>query len=137
MIFNFDYVFFLSFIAIFLKFFCRTESVEQRNYWVGHKNGEKTPFLWPTNNFFLALTQCDELVLRKWQKMPEIETWSKLIITLPRKLDWGTLNRPSKCPKFYTTKISGEKEFTLKRAELLSLFKSDKVLYYLNNTQFE
>ena len=25
---------------------------------VGHKNGPKTPFLWPTNDSFVALTLC-------------------------------------------------------------------------------
>ena len=36
------------------------------------------------------MTQRDKLVLRKWQKMPKKETWSKLKNTVIRKLDWGT-----------------------------------------------
>ena len=83
---------FWAFIAISLKFVCRTESVRQRKHWVVHKSGQKTPFLWPTYDSFIALTQCDKLVLRKWQKIPKKETWSKLKFTLPRKLDWGTFN---------------------------------------------
>ena len=83
--------YFLAINAISLKFVRRTESVQQRNHWVGHKNGQKTPFLWPTDDSFVALTQCDELVLKKGQKLPKKETWSKLKITVPRKFDWGTL----------------------------------------------
>ena len=51
---------FLAFIAISLKFVCRTESMRQRSHWVGHKNGQKTPFLWQTDDSFVALTQCDK-----------------------------------------------------------------------------
>ena len=51
--------------------------------------------MWPTDGSFVALTQCDELVIRKWQKMPKRETWSKLKITVVRKLDWGTLGSVS------------------------------------------
>ena len=90
--FNFDYVFFLAFIVISLKFVCRTESVRQRKHWVGHKNGKKKTFLWQTDESFVTLTQCHKLVLRKWQKVPKKETWAKLKITVLRKLDWGTLN---------------------------------------------
>ena len=60
--------FFLSIFAILLKFVCHPESVRQRNHLFGHKNDNKTPFLWLTNDSFVALTQCDKLVLRKWQK---------------------------------------------------------------------
>ena len=80
----------LAFIFILLKFVCRTESVRQRKHWVGHKNGQKLLFLWQKNNSFVALTQCNERVLRKWQKMPKKETRSKMKITLLRKLDLGT-----------------------------------------------
>ena len=34
---------FLAFIAISLKFGCRTEPVWQRKHWVCHKNGQKHP----------------------------------------------------------------------------------------------
>ena len=82
---------FLAFIAISLKFVFCTESVRHMKHSVGHKSGKKTPFLWPTNESFFALTQCDKLVLRKRQKMLKKKTWSKLKITVLGKLDWGTL----------------------------------------------
>ena len=44
------------------------------------QKGLKTPFLWPTNDYFAARTQCDKLFLRKWPKMPKEEAWSKLKI---------------------------------------------------------
>ena len=37
-IFNFTMSSFLEFMANSLKFICRTESVQQRKHWVGHKN---------------------------------------------------------------------------------------------------
>ena len=84
---------FLAFIAISLKLVCSTESVRQRKHWVGLKTFlKKTSFLWQTDDSFVALTQCNELVLRKWQKMQKKkETGSKLKITVLIKLDWSTL----------------------------------------------
>ena len=35
---------FLAVIATLLLFVCHTESVQQRNHWVGHKYGQKHPF---------------------------------------------------------------------------------------------
>ena len=82
--------FFFAFNALSLKFVC-------------HKNRQKTPFLWPTYDSFVALTQCNKLVLRIWQKITKKETWSKLKITLLRKLDWGTLNLVPRFPTFWNS----------------------------------
>ena len=57
---------------------------------VGHKKGPKTPFLWPTNDSFVALTLCDKQMLIKLQKMPKKKTVSKLKFTVQIKLDLGS-----------------------------------------------
>ena len=84
-IFNFDYVFFLAFIAILLKFISShwVSATKESLSW--SQNGQKTPLLWPTNESFVALTQCNELVLRKWPKLLKKVTWSKLKIPVIRK----------------------------------------------------
>ena len=82
---------FLAFIAISLTFVCHTESVTQRNHWVGHKNHQKTPSLWLTNDSFVALTQWDKLILRKWQKMPKKETHTLPLNRCPLPLNYWPL----------------------------------------------
>ena len=75
---------FLAFIAISWKFVCRTESVQQRKHWVGHKNGQKTPFLWPTDDSFVTLTQEMAKNAQKKGDMDKIENHCT-----KKKLDWG------------------------------------------------
>ena len=89
-IFNFDYVFFFGIYCHFIDIGLSHWVSATKEIFSWSQTRSKTPFLWPTNDSFVALTHCDELVLRKWQKMPEKETWSKLKTIVLRKLDWGT-----------------------------------------------
>ena len=82
-IFNFDYVFFLAYIAILSHWVSATKEPLS-----GSQKRLKTPFLWPTNGSFVALTQCDKLVLKKCQKK---ETCLKLKIIVIRKIRLGCL----------------------------------------------
>ena len=69
MIFNFDYVFFFwRLLPFHWNLFISLSQCDKRNLKFVIKNSQKTPFLWPINDSLVALTQCDELVLRKWQK---------------------------------------------------------------------
>ena len=84
----FTMFFFLKYLFAFYLNFARTESVPQKNQWLGNKNCQKnTHFLWPTNESFIALTQCNKLILRKWQKNAKKKKWSKLTFTVTRKSD--------------------------------------------------
>ena len=88
---KFDYVFFLESISISFKFIRCTESVQQRKHWVGHKNGQNI-FLWPTNDSFDALTQCDKLILRKWQKNAKKGDIVKIENHCTKKIRLGCIN---------------------------------------------
>ena len=83
---NLNYVFFFAFIAILLKCVCHTESVRQRNHWVGHKNGKNTLFL--TSQCFLccadSLQQTSSKEMTKNTKKGDM---IKTKMTVLRKLD--------------------------------------------------
>ena len=55
---------FLAFIAISLNIFLCTDSVQERNHWVGHKKGKKIPFF-VTNQWFLCRTDSVQRISSK------------------------------------------------------------------------
>ena len=70
-IFNFDNVLFFGIFCCFIGICLLHWVSATKEFLVCHKKGKQTPFWWPTSDSFVALTQCDELNLWKWQKMPK------------------------------------------------------------------
>ena len=77
-IFNFDYVFFLGIYCHFIDIGSSHWVSATKETFSWSQKRSKTPFLWPTIDSLVALTQCDELVLRKWQKMPKKRNMVKI-----------------------------------------------------------
>ena len=87
---------FLEFIAISLKFVCRTESVQQRKHWVGHKNGQKTTFFLTKQWFLCCTDSVRQTSSKEMAKNAKKGDMVKIENHCTKKIRLGYLN----CPKW-------------------------------------